>query len=231
MKRKKIYEASAPVAIDDVMISDPNIAAQIVQTQKEINSRLKRIAQLQSEIATYNQQAAALKDKAVKAQQASLSSAKEKPQTPEGLQVVQQSPPNESLMQSLQDFLNEEEDEVVRDPDVKDEDFFFVKIPAQEEEEGDIIAKVFREEPDSEWYIRDVEGEAEWLDDLVFEDSYDKPEIIDYLGSIFGEVIEIDQDEFEYIIDDKEDLDYDYYQSKEDEYSRDEERNRRINLS
>jgi len=128
--------------------------------------------------------------------------------------------------------INEEDAEVSRDMDEKDEDHFFIQIPAQDEEEGDIIAKVFREEPDSEWYVRDTLNQAEWLDDLVFQAEWEKPEIIDYLANIFGEVEEIDQSEYNETIDDKDELDYDLYDQEDDkdEFNISKEKNVRFRL-
>ena len=394
--KDKVFE---DIAIDDVIIQDPNIANQIVQTQKQINDRLKRVAQLNSEMATFKQQIGALKDRAIQAQKAQMTtnqkSAEAKP-APEGNATPEVQA--ESYVPSLKEFLNEEEPQFVphfEDPagtvymggkprfqkykkkvereftdknwekfdsqekelrsreeglddmerDLKDlmdrkeqndfdmdnlagqeggevmellssgvsdkdkikafaelgytathykqlqdelnqyllnmeefdkkeilikdhikkirerigkdeksldnigvsykddympvkitesiyeeeiefeedndtydeeEDIFYVQIPPQTEIDGEVIAKVFREDEGERWYVRDVENEAEFLDELVFQKNYTKPEIIGYLASIFGDVLEIGQEEFEDLIDDKEELDDKYFPDRKD---------------
>jgi hypothetical protein len=396
--KDKVFE---DIAIDDVIIQDPNIANQIVQTQKQINDRLKRMAQINSEIATFKQQIGALKDRAIQAQKATMSTQQKAAAAPapEGNAApAQPQVQAESYVPSLAEFLNEEEPQFVphfEDPagtvymggkprfqkykkkvereftdkdwekfdeidkeihpvqlsiedledslkdlldskqqmefemdnlagqegmevmellssgisekekikefaklgytakefqdlqseldsinkfheefdekkygiegnikkakrelngiylkqedigvsykddympveiteslyeeeeeevdiefdEDKDENLFFVQIPPQTEIDGEVIAKVFREEEGERWYVRDVENQAEFLDELVFQKNYSKPEIIGYLASIFGDVLEIDQEEFEDIIDDKEELDDKYFPDRKD---------------
>ena len=398
--KKRVFE---DIAVDDVIIQDPNIANQIVQTQKQINDRLKIIAQKNSEIATFKQQVGALKDKAIQSQKAQMST-KEKAaeQAPEATPAPQQEAiATESLVPRLADFLREEakyapyletpdgtvymdgkprfqrfkkkvereftdkdwekdaeisekirdlehkkhslqseirelerddfnpeaqieqvyadlapevldafnsgmsdeekirifnqngytakdfydtketldhledsisynrdqeialeaeikeindqieklenelssigvsykddyqpvkiqneslneedEDEVVRDPNEDNPDIFYVQIPPQTEIQGEVIAKVFREEEGKRWYVRDVEGDADFLDELVFQRNWDKVEIISYLAGIFGDVIEIDREEFDDIIDDKPELDAKYFPKKRNKNKR-----------
>lgn len=379
---RKVFEE---IAVDDVIVQDPNIANQIVQTQKQINDRLKRIAQINNEIATYKQQVGALKDRAIQQQKAQMSAnqkAAESKPAAEG-DASGDNSQNESLfMPSLEEFISEEaqyvpymedkagnvymdgkprfqkykkrveaeltdddqdyineiqkkvwaltlvleeykeklaelknskedadmyfdqlagsvgaemmeilssgihrKDKILlsarlgytgtevkelqqefddmiqrleRMPDSirkilgkisqteskiselenfmdsigvsyeddympvkiqessdekfdEDEDIFYVQIPPQTEIDGEVVAKVFREDEGEKWYVRDIEDEAEFLDELVFQKNYTKPEIIGYLASIFGDVIEIDHDEFEDLIDDKAELDAKYF--------------------
>ena len=106
-----------------------------------------------------------------------------------------------------------EEDLEIDDEDLGEDkaEIFFVRIPPIEDDEEEIIAKIFKVEEDSKWYVRDIEEEVDWLEDLVFGEKYDKVGIISYLADILGDVEEINREEYDENIDDKEELDDEYF--------------------
>ena len=87
-----------------------------------------------------------------------------------------------------------EDDQVERD-DVDDDDewedenlVFYLKL---DDKGVPVIAKLYREDEESDWIIDVVQGSNEILDNMAFYQDYDKVQIINYLSEIFDDVEEL----------------------------------------
>ncbi len=113
---------------------------------------------------------------------------------------------NEDVDNELEMMNYEDEDEP------KDEYVFHVKVDPETDEE--IIAKVYKDNPDKNWRVRVVKGDEEPLQSTEFDFRLNKLDIIGYLADIYSEVEIIDPKEYEYLLNDKEDVDDEYYESE-----------------
>ena len=121
-------------------------------------------------------------------------------------------PETQKIYESFQ--LNEDDDEIMDIDDAEigeDDDFvFYIEVINNDV----VVAKVFKTDEDSPWEVKDIIGDAEWLDDIEFKDYFDKLEIINYLAEIFGDVKEISEDDYNSYLDDKTKSDKEFYEKK-----------------
>jgi len=110
----------------------------------------------------------------------------------------------EEYIETEIEMLNYEDDD-----EPTDEYVFHVKI--DEGSDGEIIAKIFRDDEEDFWTVRVVEGDEEPLQDMEFDPRLDKLDIIGKLASIYDDIEIIDPKEYEYLLDDKEKVDAEYY--------------------
>ncbi len=203
---------------EEIQIMDPVLAQKWNEAQRQINDRLKKIAQLEKEIVTYKQQSTAAQAQAMKDNQAVITKhqetqAKQQPPNSNTQPVKQPFVQQPVVQENLESYIMEdnEEDEELEyseeyDEKVGDEDefLFYFKI----DEVSDTVYKAYKDFDEDRWELTVVEGESnQSLEETTFESNFTKLEIINYLAEIYGDVEEIFEDEF----DDKTKTDKEYF--------------------
>lgn len=211
---------------EEIQIIDPALAQKYNDAQKQINTRLKKINQLQSEIVTYKQQMSAAQEQAMKDNQAQIKQSQETQQQNQAQQntssktavpqpIITQPAVAESIRvdESLESYIleDEEDDEDILDEGeeeldyaeeydekVGDEDEFLFYFKIADELDDDAVYKAYKDFDEDRWELKVVEGESnQALEETTFETDFSKLEIINYLAEIYGDVEEIFEDEFD----------------------------------
>lgn len=212
---------------EDVTI--PNeLSQQYLSVKKQISDKegkkdqlQKQINQVDSEINTLQRNLIAIETKA-----AQMNNSK-KQQAGQNTGQSEQNEANESInymgndtdistrpIMPFWESSDEEDEDILTYDDIEelDDRSEYVFHIRTEDEDGEIIAKIYKDYEEDDWTARVVKGNEDPLEDMQFSTELDRLEIIGHLADIYGEGIEIiDPDEYESLLDDKEDIDEAFY--------------------
>lgn len=108
------------------------------------------------------------------------------------------------------DYDDIEAEQEATDDDLNSDYVFAIRVTDKDEDE-DIIAKVYRNEDDSFWKIRVVQGSEEPLEKMQFDPDMEFLDIIEEIGGIYDEVEEMSMEEYKELLDDKPEIDAEYF--------------------
>jgi hypothetical protein len=112
------------------------------------------------------------------------------------------------------DYKDIEDEQQTTDEDLNSDYIFAIRINDLGEEE--IIAKIYRNEEDTFWKIRVVQGSEDPLEAMQFDPDMEFLDIIEKIGEIYDDVEEISMEEYKGLLDDKAENDskYDWEEDK-----------------
>lgn len=209
--------------ISDKMSQKDTLMKQVNQKETEINILNKNLIAIEAKAAQMQGKDAQVKGgEAAKAENKSSSSKPEEATTTtESLNIV-------GLLKELnemdQSWIFEDEDTEELKPDVIDSeeledaegdepDYVFAIRLEDTDEDEEIIAKIYRNEEDTFWRIRVVQGSEEPLETMQFDPDMEIEDIIEKIGEIpgYNDVEELPMDEYKELLDDKKENDEKYY--------------------